>query len=69
MPAIIQTDPKILGGQPIIAGTRIPAARIIALHAQGYKLTDFKRDYPYLKLSKKDLFDIFSYFARRLAQN
>ena len=68
MPAIIQTNPEILGGQPVITGTRIPVARIMALYAQGYKLTDFKRDYPYLKLSKKDLFDIFSYFAR-LAQN
>ena len=69
MPAIIQIDPKILGGQPTIKGTRIPVARVVALHIQGYKIKDFKKDYPYLNLSKKDLVSIYNYYLKKLAQN
>ena len=69
MPEIIETNPKVLGGQPVIKGTRIPVARIVALYIQGYKLKDFKSDYPYLDLTKKDLLDIFTYYQKRLAQN
>lgn len=68
MPQIIQTDPKILGGMPTIAGTRIPVARIMALYVQGYKVSDFRRDYPYLKISKKDLLTIFRYYTSQLAK-
>ena len=67
MPEIIQTNPKILGGQPVIRGTRIPVARIVALFVQGYKVKDFKKDYPYLTISKKDLLEIFSFYKRQLA--
>lgn len=69
MPDIIRKDPKILGGQPVIKGTRIPIARIVALYIQGYKIKDFKKDYPYLNLSKKDLLTVFEYYTRQLAQN
>lgn len=62
MPEIIQKNPKIMGGQPVIKGTRIPVARIVALHVQGYKLKDFKKDYPYLNLTKRDIKDIFGYY-------
>ncbi len=62
MPKIIEKNPKVLGGQPVIKGTRIPVARIVALHIQGYKIKDFKKDYPYLILSKKDLQDIYTYY-------
>jgi uncharacterized protein (DUF433 family) len=68
MPEIIQTNPKVLGGAPVIKGTRIPVARIVALHIQGYKIKDFKKDYPYLNLSKKDLVDIYSYYLSSLAK-
>lgn len=68
MPDIIQTNPKILGGQPVIKGTRIPVARIVALFIQGYTIKDFKKDYPYIKLSKKDLHDIFAYYQNQLAK-
>jgi len=69
MPNIIQTDPKILGGQPTIKGTRIPVARVVALHIQGYKIKDFKRDYPYLNLTKRDLHSIYSFYLHQLAKN
>ncbi len=68
MPDIIQKNPKILGGMPVLKGTRIPIARIVALYVQGYKIKDFKRDYPYLKLSKKDILNIFQYYTVQLAQ-
>ena len=68
MPDIIQINSNILGGQPVIKGTRIPIARIIALHIQGYKIKDFKKDYPYLNISKKDILEIFKYYSKELAQ-
>ena len=69
MPDIIQTKPNVLGGMPVIRGTRIPVARVVALYIQGYKLKDFKKDYPYIDLTKKDLLDIFTYYQQQLAKN
>jgi uncharacterized protein (DUF433 family) len=63
MPDIIEKNPKILGGQPVISGTRIPVARVVALYIQGYKLSDIKRELPdLLDFTKKDLSTIFSYY-------
>ena len=67
MPDIIQTNPKILGGQPVIKGTRIPVARVVALHVQGYKIRDFKKDYPYINITKKDIKNIFDYYSQQIA--
>ena len=67
MPTIIEQNPNILGGQPVIKGTRIPVARIVALHIQGYSIGDFKKDYPYLDLSKSDLGQIYRYYLNQLA--
>ena len=69
MPDIIQTKPNVLGGMTVIRGTRIPVARVVALYIQGYKLKDFKKDYPYIDLTKKDLLDIFTYYQQQLAKN
>lgn len=69
MPDIIQTNPNILGGQPTIKGTRIPIARIVALHIQGYKLKDFKNDYPDFDLTKKDLREIYKYYLKQVAKS
>ncbi len=67
MPKIIERNQKILGGQPVIKGTRIPVARVVALHIQGYTVSDLKKDYPYLALSKKDLQEIYRYYLQQLA--
>jgi uncharacterized protein (DUF433 family) len=67
MPKIIEQNPKIMHGMPVVKGTRIPIARIVALHVQGYKLKDFKRDYPDLALTNKDLKEIFYYYYKNLA--
>ncbi len=69
MPEIIQVNPKILGGQPMIKGTRVPVARIVALHIQGYTLTDFKKEYPYLKLTSENLKAIYGYYRNKVAKD
>lgn len=66
MPDIIEVNPEIMGGQPVIKGTRIPIARVMALIAHGYKLKDFKKDYPYVKLTSKNLQDILSFYQNQL---
>ena len=67
MPEIIETNPKILSGQPVIRGTRIPVARVMALFVQGYKLSDMKKELPDLsELTKRDLADIFSYYHSKI---
>jgi len=64
MPDIIQTKPNVLGGIPVLRGTRIPIERVMALFVQGYKIKDFKNDYPYLKITKKDIAEIFAYYQQ-----
>lgn len=61
---IIETKPNVLGGMPVLRGTRIPIERVMALFVQGYKIKDFKNDYPYLKITKKDIAEIFAYYQR-----
>lgn len=68
MENIIETNPKVLSGQPVIKGTRIPVARVVALAVQGYKIKDFKNDYPYLEITKKDLHNIFAYYQHKFAE-
>lgn len=67
MPEIIQTNSKIMGGRPIIRGTRIPVARVMALIGMGYTLTKIKRELPDLAgLTKRDLASILSYHQIRI---
>lgn len=68
MPRIIQIDPKIMGGQPVIKGTRIPVARVLALVGMNYTLTKIKRELPDLKkLTKQDIKNILSYYQTQIA--
>ncbi|OGY27831.1 MAG: hypothetical protein A2Z42_02880 [Candidatus Woykebacteria bacterium RBG_19FT_COMBO_43_10] len=68
MPDIIETNPKVLGGQPVIKGTRIPIARIISLNIQGATLDELKKEYPYLNITKKDLEEIYQYYSHQVVQ-
>lgn len=63
---IIETKPDVLGGMPVIKGTRIPVARVVALHIQGYKIKDLKKEYPYLRLTKKELQEIYKYYSTQV---
>jgi uncharacterized protein (DUF433 family) len=44
-------NPKILGGIPVVKGTRIPASLVFELLKRGYPLDLIVREYP--SLSKK----------------
>lgn len=67
MPDIIDTNPKILSGQPVITGTRIPVSRVLALIGMGYTLTKLKKELPDLiRLTKRDLAEILSYYQIKL---
>ena len=44
----ITTDPEILGGKPIIKGTRISVEFILELYASGATRDDILRSYPHL---------------------
>jgi uncharacterized protein (DUF433 family) len=45
----ITANPKILGGKPIIRGTRISVEFILELLASGATETEILQDYPHLK--------------------
>ncbi|KKK46393.1 hypothetical protein LCGC14_1197850 [marine sediment metagenome] len=48
MSDIIESNPEILGGKPIIKGTRIPVALIFELIGLNYSITEILEEYPHL---------------------
>ena len=58
----IEVNPKILGGKPVIKGTRIPIYLILELLSAGY---DFKRIIEaYPSLTEKDIKAAVNYAAQ-----
>lgn len=49
----IVSDPEIMAGEPVFAGTRIPLAQVSGLIAKGVPLGEIAEDYP--ALSRADL--------------
>ena len=49
----IEINPRICGGKPVIRGTRIPVAVIMAQLAEGQTWEDVRRGYP--ELSEEDI--------------
>lgn len=49
MKNLITQDPNILGGKPIIAGTRMSVEVILELLSSGMEITDILKEYPFLK--------------------
>lgn len=47
----IISDPKILGGKPVIAGTRISVELILDRIASGMSVKEILKDYPHLTTS------------------
>lgn len=45
----IITNPKILGGKPVIKGTRISVSLILDLLASGMSTEEIIKEYPHLK--------------------
>lgn len=52
---IVVEDPSILGGTPIIKGSRVPVYDIAASAASGLSISDIREDYPSLDESKIEL--------------
>lgn len=48
MKKYITSDPQILGGAPVIKGTRIPASRILFLLKDGYTVELIHEQYPHV---------------------
>jgi len=48
MSDIIESNPEILGGKPIIKGTRIPVALIYELIGLDYSISEILKEYPHL---------------------
>ena len=48
MSDIIESNPEILGGKPIIKGTRIPVALIYELIGLNYSINQILQEYPHL---------------------
>lgn len=46
----VTIDPDIMGGTPVVAGTRIPVYSLEARIDAGEKVSDIKQDYPHLGL-------------------
>ena len=49
MENVIVINPKVLGGKPVIKGTRIPVSLILNLIARGYTIDRVLEAYPNLK--------------------
>ncbi len=45
----IEAHPEILGGKPVIQGTRIPVDLLLELVDAGLNMDDVLREYPHLK--------------------
>jgi uncharacterized protein (DUF433 family) len=61
----IRMDARIMGGKPIIRGTRIPVALIVKMLAQGVSEKDLLQEYP--RLQPADIRAALEYAARLLA--
>jgi uncharacterized protein (DUF433 family) len=54
----VVSDPDILGGTPVIKGSRIPASLVLELRRRGYHLKLIQTEYP--SLSYRKLSDFFA---------
>lgn len=52
MKKYISTDPKIMGGAPVVVGTRIPIARILYLLKEGQTIKEIQEGYPWVPVKK-----------------
>ncbi len=57
-------NPKVLGGKPVIRGTRIPVSLILNLIAHGYTVERVCRAYP--NITKREVLAAIRYAQQRL---
>lgn len=48
LPAEVVSDPAVLGGIPVVRGTRVPAATVMAYLRAGRSVVEIYEDYPSL---------------------
>ena len=60
----IHADPAILGGKPVIKGTRLAVDFVLQLMADGWSREDLRENYP--QLSDEALRAVFAYAAEVL---
>ena len=58
----IVVNPKIMGGKPVVQGTRITVEQVLKLLAQGLSPKEILKDYPHL--SKDDVAAVLLYAAK-----
>lgn len=59
---LIVVDPKVMGGKPIVKGTRITVEQVLKLLAQGLTAKEILKDYPHL--SKDDVAAVLLYASK-----
>lgn len=52
MKTYITSNPKIMSGAPVIAGTRVPVAKIVYLLKDGFTIEQIGKQYPHVGLNK-----------------
>ncbi len=62
----IERHPEILGGEPIIVGTRTPIRAIVEIWRLGYAPEEIPVHLPYLTLAQ--VFDALSYYSDNQAE-
>ena len=60
----ITFNPSILGGKPIIKGTRISVDFILELLSSGMGIDDILKEYKHLK--REDILDVLDYAAKSI---
>ena len=58
----ISIDPLVLGGTPVISGTRIPVERVYQLVKQGYSTQTLEDTYPHVNPQK--IQDVIAYLMQ-----
>jgi uncharacterized protein (DUF433 family) len=59
----IESNPEILGGKPVIKGTRIPVELVLELVQAGYSVDGIGKEYPHVR--RDDLLEVLR-FAKRV---
>ena len=60
----IVADPEILGGKPIVDGTRLSVAHILGLLSRGMSVDEVIEAYPILE--REDILNVIGYAAKAL---
>jgi len=62
----IEINPKIMGGKPVIKGTRVTVVAILKRLAEGFEIKEILEEYPYLK--KEDIMATVAYAVKILGE-